>query len=84
MKILIVHTFMGYYSQIIAFFHKKNMTTVFDEYFKQWEKGLGYDSRALLSPSNIVELLALCKALGEDEMRSDDAEKNSVKKYKRS
>ncbi len=74
---------MVYFAQNMAFSHKKNTPTVFDEYYKKWKKHLDYISRALLATTNIVGVLALTEALGEDEMKHNDAEKNSVKKYNR-
>ncbi len=38
-----------------------------------------YDSRALFAPNTTLEVLALNEVLEEDEMRSNDAGKNSTK-----
>ncbi len=72
----------GLLSQNIAFCYKKNMMTALDEYYKQQKKCLDYDSRALFAPNTTLEVLALNEALEEDEMRSNNAGKNSVKKHK--
>ncbi len=69
----------GLLSQNIAFCHKKNMTTAFNEYYKRRKKRLDYDSRALFAPNTTLAVLALSETLEEDEMRSNDAGKNSTK-----
>ncbi len=45
-----------------------NMTTAFDEYYKQQMKCMDYDSRALLAPNNFVEVLAICETI-EDRIK---------------